>query len=234
MLVTAEIQKRFDNAKNVVFMTGAGVSTSSGIPDYRSKDGIYDGVSLQPEYLLSATAFHNEPEKQYQFMIDNMYFPEAVPNVIHKKMAALTRQGKAKIITQNVDDLHVKAASDPEKLIRFHGSLYDVYAPVDGKISPYQDYLHAMRRADNALLRPRITFYEEMPFDVEKSALWVRNADLIVIVGTSFKVYPFAGLLQYARLAVPVISINFEHITTPFNVDQIVGDADAFFSELIV
>ena len=122
-------------------MTGAGVSTLSGIPDYRSKGGIYDGISLQPEYLLSATAFHNEPEKQYQFMIDNMYFPEAVPNVIHKKMAALTRQGKAKIITQNVDDLHVKAASDPEKSIRFHGSLYDVYAPVDGQKSPYQDYL---------------------------------------------------------------------------------------------
>lgn len=234
MLVTAEIQKRFDDAKNIVFMTGAGVSTLSGIPDYRSKGGIYDGISLQPEYLLSATAFHNEPEKQYQFMIDNMYFPEAVPNVIHKKMAALTRQGKAKIITQNVDDLHVKAASDPEKLIRFHGSLYDVYAPVDGQKSPYQDYLHAMRRADNALLRPRITFYEEMPFDVKKSALWVRNADLIVIVGTSFKVYPFAGLLQYASPAVPVMSINFERIATPFDVDQIVGDAGKFFSELKV
>lgn len=234
MLVTAEIQKRFDDAKNIVFMTGAGVSTLSGIPDYRSKGGIYNGINLQPEYLLSATAFHNEPEKQYQFMIDNMYFPEAVPNVIHKKMAALTRQGKAKIITQNVDDLHVKAASDPEKLIRFHGSLYDVYAPVDGKKSPYQDYLHAMRRADNALLRPRITFYEEMPFDVEKSALWVRNADLIVIVGTSFKVYPFAGLLQYASPAVLVMSINFEHIATPFDVDQIVGDAGEFFSELKV
>ncbi|WMS40072.1 NAD-dependent protein deacylase [Leuconostoc mesenteroides] len=232
MLVTAEIQKRFDNAKNIVFMTGAGVSTLSGIPDYRSKGGIYDGISLQPEYLLSATAFHNEPEKQYQFMIDNMYFPEAVPNVIHKKMAALTRQGKAKIITQNVDDLHVKAASDPEKLIRFHGSLYDVYAPVDGQKSPYQDYLRAMRRADNALLRPRITFYEEMPFDVKKSALWVRNADLIVIVGTSFKVYPFAGLLQCASPAVPVMSINFERIATPFDVDQIVGDAGEFFSEL--
>ena len=234
MLVTAEIQERFDNAKNIVFMTGAGVSTLSGIPDYRSKGGIYDGISLQPEYLLSATAFHNEPEKQYQFMIDNMYFPDAVPNVIHKKMAALTRQGKAKIITQNVDDLHVKAASDPEKLIRFHGSIYDVYAPVDGQKSPYQDYLHAMRRADNALLRPRITFYEEMPFDVKKSALWVRNADLIVIVGTSFKVYPFAGLLQYASLAVPVMSINFERIATPFDVDQIVGDAGEFFSELKV
>lgn len=234
MLVTAEIQECFDNAKNIVFMTGAGVSTLSGIPDYRSKGGIYDGISLQPEYLLSATAFHNEPEKQYQFMIDNMYFPDAVPNVIHKKMAALTRQGKAKIITQNVDDLHVKAASDPEKLIRFHGSIYDVYAPVDGQKSPYQDYLHAMRRADNALLRPRITFYEEMPFDVKKSALWVRNADLIVIVGTSFKVYPFAGLLQYASLAVPVMSINFERIATPFDVDQIVGDAGEFFSELKV
>ena len=87
MLVTPKIQERFDSAKQIVFMTGAGVSTASGIPDYRSKNGIYNGVDLRPEYLLSKTAFRNEPEKQYQFMIDNMYFPMAKPNIIHDKMA---------------------------------------------------------------------------------------------------------------------------------------------------
>ena len=232
MLVTPEIQKRFDDANHIVFMTGAGVSTLSGIPDYRSKGGIYDGVALRPEYLLSATAFQNEPEKQYQFMIDNMYFPEAKPNVIHDKMAALTQANRAKIITQNVDDLHVKAGSKPENLIRFHGSLYDIYAPRDGQKSDYRDYLQSMRRADGAILRPRITFYEEMPFEVERSALWVREADLIVIVGTSFQVYPFAGLLQYASPQATVMSVNLEYIATPYPIDQIVGDAGDFFAAL--
>ncbi|MFT8714843.1 MAG: NAD-dependent protein deacylase [Leuconostoc pseudomesenteroides] len=232
MLVTPEIQKRFDDANHIVFMTGAGVSTLSGIPDYRSKGGIYDGVALRPEYLLSATAFQNEPEKQYQFMIDNMYFPEAKPNVIHDKMAALTQTNRAKIITQNVDDLHVKAGSKPENLIRFHGSLYDIYAPRDGQKADYHDYLQSMKRADDAILRPRITFYEEMPFEVERSALWVREADLIVIVGTSFQVYPFAGLLQYASPQATVMSVNLEYIATPYPIDQIVGDAGDFFAAL--
>ena len=89
-----------------------------------------------------------------------------------------------------------------------------------------------MKRADDAILRPRITFYEEMPFEVERSALWVREADLIVIVGTSFQVYPFAGLLQYASPQATVMSVNLEYIATPYPIDQIVGDAGDFFAAL--
>ena len=232
MLVTPKIQERFDSAKQIVFMTGAGVSTASGIPDYRSKNGIYNGVNLRPEYLLSATAFHNEPEKQYQFMIDNMYFPMAKPNIIHDKMAELTQHNQAKIITQNVDDLHVKAHSKSDNLIRFHGSLYDIYAPSDDKKTASTTYLKSMTRIDGAVLRPNITFYEEMPFDVDKSVLWVQSADLIVVVGTSFRVYPFAGLLDYANTKATIMSINLERIETSFNVDQIIGDATEFFNEL--
>ncbi|CAM3152725.1 NAD-dependent protein deacylase [Leuconostoc rapi] len=234
MLFTQQIQAYFDHAQRIVFMTGAGVSTPSGIPDYRSKHGIYNGVSLRPEYLLSATAFRDEPAKQYQFMIDNMYFPTAKPNIIHEKMAALTRQNRAKIITQNVDDLHVTANTKLDNLVRFHGSLYDIYAPIDGKKARVADYLEAMNRLDGALLRPRITFYEETPFDVEKSALWVQSADLIVIVGTSFRVYPFAGLLNYANSEAKIISINLEKIETPFNINQIIGNATDFFKALKV
>ncbi|CAK8054523.1 NAD-dependent protein deacylase [Eupransor demetentiae] len=236
MLVTPEIQAKFDQAQKIVFMTGAGVSTLSGIPDYRSKNGIYNGVTMQPEYLLSATAFAREPEKQYQFMKDNMYFPDAKPNVIHEKMAQLCQAGKAKIITQNVDDLHVKAQTPVERLIRFHGSLYDIYAPVDGFDGPrtdYREYLKSMYRAsDHAKLRPNITFYEEMPFDVDKSAQWVADADLLVVVGTSFRVYPFAGLLQYANPNAQIMAVNLEHIDTPFAVEQVIGDAGEFFQEL--
>lgn len=233
-MLTADIQQQFDQAKHILFMTGAGISTASGIPDYRSKNGIYQGVRLRPEYLLSATAFQSETLKQYQFMIDNMYFPAAEPNVIHEKMAELTRQNRAKIITQNVDDLHVKAKSQAANLIRFHGSLYDIYAPKDGQKANLSAYMKSPKRADGAMLRPRITFYEEMPFEVEKSAAWVQAADLIVIVGTSFQVYPFAGLLNYAKPDVPVIAINLEHIQTTFPVTQILGDATIFFEALKV
>lgn len=234
MIVTAEIQQKFNLAKNIVFMTGAGISTPSGIPDYRSKNGIYNGINLRPEYLLSATAFHNEPEKQYQFMIDNMYFPDALPNVIHEKMAKLTQNQKAKIITQNVDDLHVKANTISERLIQFHGNLYDVYAPSDHQKAAVSDYLKSMRRSDGELLRPRITFYEETPFEVNKSVSWVHEADLIVIVGTSFQVYPFAGLLNYAQKDATIMSINLELIEAPFEINQIIGDATTFFNELQV
>ncbi len=234
MLVTPEIQAQFDTAQNIVFMTGAGISTPSGIPDYRSKNGLYQGNTLQPEYLLSATAFQVAPEIQYQFMKDHMYFPDAVPNVIHDKMAQFTQKGQARIITQNVDDLHVKAQTVPSRLIRFHGSLYDIYAPVDQQPASVTDYLTSMRRADGALLRPRITFYEETPFEVEQAVAWVRQADLIVIVGTSFQVYPFAGLLQYATAGTPIMAINLTPIETAYPVTQIIGDATTFFEALQV
>ena len=232
MSFNPEIQNLFDNAKKIVFLTGAGVSTASGIPDYRSKGGIYDdsGVVERPEYLLSTDALANEPEKMYQFMMDNMYFPEAKPNVIHEKMAALTKQGRAKIITQNVDGLHKKAGS--EATIEFHGSLYDIYAVTDGKKATLAEYMANMRRADGALLRPGITLYGEIPFNVEEAAMWVNQANLIVIVGTSFVVYPFAGLLQYAKAGVPVLAINLERIPAPDRVQQIIGDATSFFDEL--
>lgn len=232
MLVTQEIQAQFDTAKNIVFMTGAGISTPSGIPDYRSKNGLYQGVTLRPEYLLSATAFQVAPDKQYQFMKTNMYFPDAMPNVIHEKMARLTQTGRARIITQNVDDLHVKAHTVASRLIRFHGSLYDIYAPSDQQTTSVDAYLKAMRRADGAILRPRITFYEETPFDVDQSLMWVRQADLLVIVGTSFQVYPFAGLLQYAQDNTPVLSINLTWIDSPYPIKQIIGDATTFFNAL--
>ncbi|WP_312399313.1 NAD-dependent protein deacylase [Leuconostoc lactis] len=234
MLVTPEIQAQFDTAKNIVFMTGAGISTPSGIPDYRSKNGLYQGNTLQPEYLLSATAFQVAPEMQYQFMKENMYFPDAAPNVIHDKMAQFTQKGQARIITQNVDDLHVKANTVASRLIRFHGSLYDIYAPVDQRPATVAEYLTSMRRADGALLRPRITFYEETPFAVDEAVTWVNQADLIVIVGTSFQVYPFAGLLQYAAAGTPILAINLTPIETSYPVTQIIGDATTFFDTLTV
>lgn len=231
-LVTPDIQQLIDNAKNIVFLTGAGVSTASGIPDYRSKGGIYDGIALRPEYLLSTEALASEPEKMYEFAKENMYFPAAQPNIIHEKMATLTQKNRARIITQNVDGLHLKAGA--KNVIEFHGSLYNIYSTTDGKPSDVDTYLQSPYREDGALLRPAITLYGEIPFRVDEAAQWMTQADLVVIVGTSFVVYPFAGLLQYARPNVPVLAVNLEQIPAPAHVKQVVGDAREFFSELQV
>ncbi|APS40881.1 NAD-dependent protein deacetylase of SIR2 family [Weissella jogaejeotgali] len=231
-LVTPDIQQLIDNAKNIVFLTGAGVSTASGIPDYRSKGGIYDGIALRPEYLLSTDALASEPEKMYEFAKENMYFPDAQPNIIHEKMATLTQNNRARIITQNVDSLHLKAGA--KNVIEFHGSLYNIYSTTDGKPSDVDTYLQSPYREDGALLRPAITLYGEIPFRVDEAAQWMTQADLVAIVGTSFVVYPFAGLLQYARPNVPVLAVNLEQIPAPAHVKQVVGDAREFFSELQV
>lgn len=231
-LVTPDIQQLIDNAKNIVFLTGAGVSTASGIPDYRSKGGIYDGIALRPEYLLSTDALASEPEKMYEFAKENMYFPDAQPNIIHEKMATLTQKNRARIITQNVDGLHLKAGA--KNVIEFHGSLYNIYSTTDGQPSDVDTYLQSPYREDGALLRPAITLYGEIPFRVDEAAQWMTQADLVVIVGTSFVVYPFAGLLQYARPNVPVLAVNLEQIPALAHVKQVVGDAREFFSELQV
>ena len=231
-LVTPDIQQLIDNAKNIVFLTGAGVSTASGIPDYRSKGGIYDGIALRPESLLSTDALASEPEKMYEFAKENMYFPDAQPNIIHEKMATLTQKNRARIITQNVDGLHLKAGA--KNVIEFHGSLYNIYSTTDGQPSDVDTYLQSPYREDGALLRPAITLYGEIPFRVDEAAQWMTQADLVVIVGTSFVVYPFAGLLQYARPNVPVLAVNLEQIPAPAHVKQVVGDAREFFSELQV
>lgn len=227
-----KIQTLFDNAKNIVFLTGAGVSTASGIPDYRSKGGLYDGQMELPEYLLSTEALAHEPAKMYDFIIKNMYFPAAQPNVIHQKMAQLVNAGRALIITQNVDGLHLKAGVNAERVIEFHGNIYDVYAPSDEQSASYQAYMTSLYRADGALLRPNITLYGEIPFRTNEAAQWVAQADLIVIVGTSFVVYPFAGLLQYANMQAQILAVNLERIEAPRYVSQEIGDATTFFNQL--
>ncbi|QBO36436.1 NAD-dependent protein deacylase [Periweissella cryptocerci] len=233
MFMDKKIQDLFNNAKNIVFLTGAGVSTASGIPDYRSKGGLYDAVE-RPEYLLSTDALANEPAKMYDFIIKNMYFPATKPNVIHQKMAALVNAGKARIITQNVDGLHLKAGADAERVIEYHGNIYDVYGVTDHQPASYQNYQAGMRREDGDILRPNITLYGEIPFRTNEAAQWVMNADLVVIVGTSFVVYPFAGLLQYANAQVPILAVNRERIEAPQYVQQEIGDAVTFFEQLTV
>lgn len=222
-------------AKRIVFLTGAGVSTPSGIPDYRSKGGLYDNDQQRPEYLLSHTCLVHQPEKFYQFVVQQMYYPAALPNIIHQKMAWFTQNKAAIIITQNVDGLHMKAKA--QNVIEFHGSLYRVYCQKCGQKVAYQQYLKSMiHQGCGGILRPAIVLYEEQidPKIINASLMAISQADLIVVCGTSLQVYPFAGLLTAADPTAKIIAINREKLVLPANAQQIVADAASTFAAVKV
>ncbi|KRK57397.1 NAD-dependent protein deacylase [Fructilactobacillus fructivorans] len=231
------IQEKFNNAKNIVFLTGAGISTPSGIPDYRSKGGLYtnDKSNKPAEYYLSHDCLVNEPEVFYEYVKKNMYYPDAKPNVIHEKQAELTRQNRASIITQNVDNLYEKA--DAKNLNEFHGNLYDIYCQKCGKHVDYHEYMKSMYHKNcGGILRPNIVLYGEgiNTQTVENSVRLMSQSDLIVIVGTSMRVYPFAGLLDYRNPNADVIAINQEALHFDFPFTMVQEDAVDFFDKLKV
>ncbi|MBW1604811.1 NAD-dependent protein deacylase [Lactobacillus sp. Sy-1] len=232
-----DVQKVFNQAKRIVFLTGAGVSTPSGIPDYRSKNGLYeqDNDGKPAEYYLSHACLQNEPDKFYAFVKNNMYYPDAKPNPIHEKQAALTNQNRASIITQNVDNLYNVAHAT--HLVEFHGNLYDVTCQKCHRSVDWHAYLESPVHKDcGGILRPGIVLYDEGldPKRVQTSVDLMSESDLIVIVGTSMRVYPFAGLLQYRNPSAPVIAINQEKLDLGIPLKMIQGDAVTFFKELRV
>ena len=232
--MNAQIQQLFDNAKRIVFLTGAGVSTASGIPDFRSANGLYT-QDKNAEYYLSHRYFSSDPEGFYEFCKRNLYFPDAKPNVIHKKQAALTNQDRATVITQNIDNLYEEAGAT--HLIDFHGNLYHVYCEKCGETVPVADYLKSRLHAkDGGSLRPDIVLYDEgiKQDDIMNSVRAMQSADLVVIVGTSMKVYPFAGLLEYRNPNAQVLAINQQKLNLPCEFTMVQTDATKFFDELQV
>lgn len=229
-----QIQQLFDDAKRIVFLTGAGVSTASGIPDFRSANGLYT-QDKNAEYYLSHRYFSSDPEGFYEFCKKNLYFPDAKPNVIHKKQAALTNQDRATVITQNIDNLYEEAGAT--HLIDFHGNLYHVYCEKCGETVPVADYLKSRLHAkDGGSLRPDIVLYDEgiKQDDIMNSVRAMQAADLVVIVGTSMKVYPFAGLLEYRNRDAKVLAINQQKLNLPCEFTMVQTDATKFFDELQV
>lgn len=227
-------QPLFDAAHHIVFLTGAGVSTPSGIPDFRSATGLYQ-QDRGAEYYLSHRYFEQDPAGFYAFCWKRLYFPEAQPNVIHQKQAALTQQDRATVITQNIDHLYERAGT--KHLIDFHGDLYDVYCTTCGAHVSVADYRKSrFHQADGGNLRPNIVLYDEpIPETViSQSLAAVTAADLVVVVGTSLKVYPFAGLLDYVRSGTPIVAINQERLALPAPFTMVQTDAQAFFQDLQV
>lgn len=228
------IQTAFDDAKHIVFLTGAGVSTASGIPDFRSANGLYT-QNRNAEYYLSHRYFASDPDGFYEFCKKNLYFPDAKPNVIHEKQAALTQQDRATVITQNIDNLYEEAGT--KHLIDFHGNLYHVYCEKCGEAVPVADYLKSRIHAkDGGPLRPDIVLYDEgiKQQNIIDAVKTMQAADLVVIVGTSMKVYPFAGLLEYRNPNAKVVAINRQELRFSFDFEMVQEDATKFFAELKV
>ena len=202
--MAVELQQIIDQSRRIVFFGGAGVSTESGIPDFRSVDGLYhQKYDWPPEEILSHTFLMNRPDEFYRFYRDKMLPLEAQPNAAHRKLAELERAGRlSAIVTQNIDGLHQKAGS--KTVLELHGSIHRNRCMSCGKAyAPefIRDSEGVPTCGCGGRIRPEVVLYEEgLDDDVVASALHhIRRADTLLVAGTSLTVYPAAGLLRYFR-----------------------------------
>ena len=189
---------------NIVFFGGAGVSTESGIPDFRSVDGLYNQqYAYPPETIISHSFYVRYPEEFYRFYKDRMLFADAKPNAAHRALAKLEADGRLKaVITQNIDGLHQMAGS--REVLELHGSVHRNYCTRCGKFYSLDDVIRSegVPRCDcGGTVKPDVVLYEEgMDSNtLEKSVRYIRQADMLIIGGTSLVVYPAAGLIDYYR-----------------------------------
>jgi len=198
------LKKWVDESDNIVFFGGAGVSTESGIPDFRSVDGLYNQkYKYPPETILSHTFFERCPEEFYKFYRDKLIVENAVPNACHKRLASLEKEGKLRgVITQNIDGLHQRAGS--KNVLELHGSLLRNYCSRCGKrydVSFVTEASGVPKCTCGGIVRPDVVLYEEgLDQDtLARSVRLIRNADVLIVGGTSLVVYPAAGLVNYYR-----------------------------------
>ena len=199
-----KLKELIDGSDNIVFFGGAGVSTESGIPDFRSVDGLYHQTfQYPPETMLSHTFYERHTEEFYQFYRAKMLAPDAQPNAAHYKLAQWEREGRLKaVITQNIDGLHQKAGS--REVLELHGSVLRNYCTRCGKFHDLDFILRTTgvpRCECGGVVKPDVVLYEEsLNEDVMARAIhYIRQADVLLIGGTSLVVYPAAGLVQYYR-----------------------------------
>ena len=206
--MTDEIKKLkewIDGSDNIVFFGGAGVSTESNIPDFRSVDGLYNQeFDYPPETILSHSFYMSNPEEFYRFYKNKMLILDAKPNAAHLKLAEWERQGKLKaIVTQNIDGLHQAAGS--KNVYELHGSVHRNYCQKCGKFFG-PEYIAASEGVPvcdscGGRIKPDVVLYEEgLDNDtIEGAVLAINRADVLIIGGTSLVVYPAAGLIDYYR-----------------------------------
>ncbi len=193
-----------EESPNIVFFGGAGVSTESGIPDFRSKDGLYNQkYDYPPEQILSRTFFDRMPEEFYKFYRDKLNSLKYEPNITHFKLAELERQGKLRaVVTQNIDGLHQKAGS--KRVLELHGSVLRNYCMKCGKFHSAQKVFGSTgipRCECGGVIKPDVVLYEESLDNrvIEQSINAIAQADMLIVAGTSLTVYPASGLINYFR-----------------------------------
>ena len=203
-----ELKEIIDKSDNIVFLGGAGVSTESNIPDFRSADGLYNAkikYGRSPEEMISHSFFMNDTETFYDYYFNNLIYPDAKPNVAHFALAKLEEMGKLKaVVTQNIDNLHQLAGS--KNVLELHGSVYRNYCMECGKFYSLQDILDMdggvpRCKKCGGVIKPDVVLYEE-PLD---NTVWneafkvISAADVLIVGGTSLVVYPAASLVSAYR-----------------------------------
>ncbi|MBQ6450315.1 MAG: NAD-dependent protein deacylase [Solobacterium sp.] len=234
-----QLQTIIDNGKRIVFFTGAGVSTDSGIPDFRSTDGLYNQqYDYPPETIISRSFFDHDPEEFYRFYRDRMIYPEARPNTVHKFIAELEKTGRCLgVITQNIDGLHTDAGS--KHVCELHGSILRNHCMRCGKFYPLSAITESTgvpRCTCGGIIKPDVVLYEEpLDMQVSEDALdMITKADVLIVLGTSLVVYPAAGYIRYFR-GDHLVLIN--RSSTPYdkNADLLIQtDFDQVFPKLTV
>lgn len=234
-----KLQEIIDQHDNIVFFGGAGVSTESGIPDFRSKDGLYhQKYDYPPETILSHTFFMRHPEEFYRFYQDKMLCDTAAPNPAHYKLAQMEKSGKLKaVITQNIDNLHQMAGS--KKVLELHGSVYRNYCMKCGKFYDfkYMKETNGVPRCTcGGVIKPDVVLYEE-GLDGEilnESVRAISQAQVLIIGGTSLAVYPAASLIDYFQGQYLVV-INRDSTPRDKYAQLLIQDSiGAVFSKIII
>ncbi len=235
------IKKILDKTDNIVFFGGAGVSTASNIPDFRSATGLYNagsGTNYSPEYMLSHSFFVSHPEEFSRYYKENLIYPEARPNAAHLALAKLEEMGKLKaVITQNIDGLHQMAGS--KNVIEIHGNLIDYYCTA---CQEKYDQAYALKdpgltvcKQCGGIVRPDVVLYEE-PLDMDKfdrAIEAISQADVFIVGGTSLVVYPAAGLTRYYH-GNQLILINMEPTAQDGVANHVIyGDISKVLGELV-
>ena len=197
-----QLQKMIDDSDRIVFFGGAGVSTESNIPDFRSADGLYhQNYKYTPEQIVSHSFFMQHTEEFYEFYKEKMMYLNAKPNAAHKKIAELEAAGKlTAVITQNIDGLHQAAGS--KNVLELHGSIHRNYCMECGRFydAAYVKNAEGIPHCEcGGMIKPDVVLYEEGldPEVIQKSIRAISEADMLIIGGTSLVVYPAAGFIDY-------------------------------------
>lgn len=227
----AKIQKLKEivaGSDNIVFFGGAGVSTESGIPDFRSVDGLYNQkYKYPPEIMVSHSFYKSHTNEFFEFYKNKMIALEAKPNAAHRKLAELEQQGKVKaVITQNIDGLHYAAGS--KEVMELHGSVHRNYCEVCGRAYPVQYVVdsNGVPRCDcGGIVKPDVVLYEEgLDYEtMQKAVNYICNAEVLIIGGTSLAVYPAAGFIDYFKGKYLVV-INMDQTTRDVHADLVINE----------